>query len=215
MIVLTAEKISKNYSEKNLFREISFSINEGDKIGLIGINGTGKSTLLKLIAGLENPDDGKITCGKNIHIEYLPQDPVFEPGTPVIEHVLKRTLPDAKELMEYEAETILTKLGISDFQADVGILSGGQRKRVALAGVLITPADLLILDEPTNHLDLESRDALIGALREYEGTILMVAHDRYLMTEVADEVWWLKNEGIEVFLDGFPGYDRARRAFLE
>jgi ATP-binding cassette subfamily F protein uup len=197
MSVLVAEKITKSYSEKVLFDKISLAINEGDKIGLIGINGTGKSTLLRVIAGLENPDEGRIICGSDIKIEYLFQSPEFKDGTTVLEHVFKGNTPVMKLIREYEdilqmvdanpgdsyfekkmislsqkmdhleawsieteAKRILTKLGIRDFKADVGKLSGGQRKRVAMAGVLITPADLLILDEPTNHIDNETVDWL-------------------------------------------------------
>ena len=225
MSVLVAEKISKRYSEKILFDEISLAINEGEKIGLIGINGTGKSTLLKVIAGLETADKGRITTGNDVEIGYLLQSPEFKEGTTVLEHVFKGNTPVMKLIREYEgilqrleenpadahfqkkmieltqkmdlmeawsieteAKTILTKLGISDFKADVAKLSGGQRKRVAMASVLITPADLLILDEPTNHIDNETVDWLETYIKNRKGALLMVTHDRYLLDRVANRI---------------------------
>ncbi len=225
MNILAAEKISKSYSEKILFNEISIGIHEGEKIGLIGINGTGKSTLLNVIAGLETPDTGKVICGSSVKIEYLPQNPHFENGTTILEQVYKGSSPVMKILREYEdslqkvsdnpgdsrleqelisltqrmdslevwsleieAKSILTRLGISDFQADVAKLSGGQRKRVALAGVLITPADLLILDEPTNHIDNDTVDWLENYLNKRKGALLMVTHDRYFLDRVANRM---------------------------
>ncbi|MBK5251545.1 MAG: ABC-F family ATP-binding cassette domain-containing protein [Peptostreptococcaceae bacterium] len=225
MSVLVAEKITKSYSEKILFDKISLAINEGDKIGLIGINGTGKSTLLKVIAGMENADEGRIICGGDIKIEYLLQSPEFKDGTTVLEQVFKGNTPVMKLIREYEdalqlldanpgdshfekklillsqkmdsmnawsieteAKRILTKLGIDDFKADVGKLSGGQRKRVAMAGVLITPADLLILDEPTNHIDNETVDWLESYINNRKGALLMVTHDRYLLDRVANRI---------------------------
>jgi len=225
MNILVTEKISKSYSEKILFQDISIGIHDSEKIGLIGINGTGKSTLLRVIAGLDHPDEGRITYGKSIKIEYLPQNPLFEDGTTILEQVFKGTSPVMKLLREYEemlqrnidnpgdselekelialsqrmdtmeawsldteAKSILTKLGISDFQADVGKLSGGQRKRVALASALITPADLLILDEPTNHIDNDTVDWLEKYLNKRKGALLMVTHDRYFLDRVANRM---------------------------
>ncbi len=225
MSVLVAEKITKSYSEKILFDKISLAINEGDKIGLIGINGTGKSTFLRVIAGLENPDEGRIIAGGDIKIGYLFQSPEFKDGTTVLEQVFKGNTSIMKLIRDYEetlqmvednpgdvnfektlislsqkmdslnawsieteAKRILTKLGIDDFKADVGKLSGGQRKRVAMAGVLITPADLLILDEPTNHIDNETVDWLESYIRSRKGALLMVTHDRYLLDRVANKI---------------------------
>lgn len=225
MSILSAERISKSYSEKALFNEISITINEGERIGLIGINGTGKSTLLKVLAGIEVPDTGKIIYGNGAKIEYLPQNPYFEAGTTVLDHIFKgnsplmslireyedvlqgvRDNPDDKHLekrlislcqrmdsqdawsIETEAKSILTKLGITDFRTDVGVLSGGQRKRVAIAGALITPCDLLILDEPTNHIDNKTVDWLESYLNKRKGALLMVTHDRYLLERVANRM---------------------------
>ncbi len=225
MNVLSAEKISKSYSEKILFNDISFSINDGEKLGVIGVNGTGKSTLLKVIAGLEITDIGRIIYRNGIKIEYLDQNPNFEDGTTVLEQVFKGNSPVMKLLREYEsilhkvsenpednwlekelinlsqrmdsmeawtieaeAKSILTKLGIVDFNADVGKLSGGQRKRVAMASTLITPADLLILDEPTNHIDNETVAWLEKYLEKRKGALLMVTHDRYFLDRVANRI---------------------------
>ncbi len=230
MNILSAEGISKSYSEKILFNDIWLGIGEGDKIGLIGINGTGKSTLLKVIAGLETPDTGRIIKANNASIGYLEQNPHFEPGTTVIqqvftgpspvmgllrdyEQVIKKSqdMPGDSQLekrllelmqkmdalnawtLESEAKTILTRLGIEDFDADVAALSGGQRKRIAMAGALINPTDLLILDEPTNHIDNDSVDWLEKYLNARRGALLMVTHDRYFLERVANRIIELDN----------------------
>lgn len=219
MNLISVEGISKSYSEKQLFSNISLGINEGDKIGIIGINGTGKTTLLKLIAGLESSDEGRIIKGNSVTIEYLPQNPDFNPEAKVIEQVFKGNSPVLKFIGEYEeavqnpslsdekimelthkmdslnawdieseAKAVLTKLGISDFEAKVGTLSGGQKKRIALAGALINPSDLLILDEPTNHLDNDTIDWLEQYLNARKGALLMITHDRYFLDRVVNEI---------------------------
>lgn len=188
MNLLSAEKISKAYSERKLFDQISLGINEGEKIGVIGINGTGKSTLLKVLAGVEVPDGGRIIMANGIRIEYLPQNPAFEGEATVLEQVFKELSPAAREMGEYEAKTLLTRLGILDFEAKVGKLSGGQRKRVALAAALTHPADLLILDEPTNHLDNTAVDWLEKYLNRRKGALLMVTHDRYFLDRVVNRI---------------------------
>lgn len=223
--LLSAEKISKSYSEKVLLDQISLGINEGDKIGVIGINGTGKSTLLKLIAGVEYPDEGKIIHANGLRVEYLPQNPLFEENTTVLAQVFKGTSPlmqllrdyeDARQrfekaptdpllekqllsltqemenqqawTVESEAKSILTRLGIFDFDAKVGTLSGGQKKRVAMAAALINPADLLIMDEPTNHIDNTTVDWLEKLLNTRKGALLIVTHDRYFLDRVCNRI---------------------------
>lgn len=223
--ILSAEGISKSYSEKILFNDISVGIGEGDKIGLIGINGTGKSTLLKVIAGLESTDTGRMIKGNSVRVGYLEQSPSFEAGTTVLEQVFVGPAPIMQLLREYElvlkeseqnpddnnlqkrlldlmhkmdslnawaieseAKTILTKLGIENFSADVATLSGGQRKRIAMAGALINPTELLILDEPTNHIDNDSVDWLEKYLNTRKGALLMVTHDRYFLERVANRI---------------------------
>lgn len=219
MNLITLENISKSYSEKELFNNINLGINEGDKIGVIGINGTGKSTLLKIIAGVEVEDSGRIIKNSLINIEYLPQLPEFDAEKTVIQEVFRGNSPIIKVIREYEealedknsnperimrlthsmdnlnawtieseAKAVLTKLGIMDFNVKVGTLSGGQRKRIALAGALVNPSDLLILDEPTNHLDNETIDWLEQYLNKRKAALLMITHDRYFLDRVANEI---------------------------
>lgn len=230
MNLLSAEKISKSYSEKILLNQISLGISEGEKIGVIGINGTGKSTLLKVLAGDEYADEGKIIKANGLRIEYLPQNPLFEDDTTVLQQVFKGNSPVMQLLKEYEdtrqkfdetpgdsrlekrllaltqnmeslqawtaeneAKTILTKLGIFDFNAKISTLSGGQKKRVAMAAALINPADLLILDEPTNHIDNAIVDWLEKYLNSRKGALLMVTHDRYFLDRVSNRIIELDN----------------------
>jgi len=182
MNIISIENISKSFSEKPLLGDINLGIDDQDKIGVIGVNGTGKSTLLKLIAGIEEPDSGKIVRGNSVRIEYLPQNPEFDPDSTVKDYVTG-----------FEIESVLTKLGIEDFGAKLGSLSGGQRKRVALAQALVNPAELLILDEPTNHLDNEAIDWLEQYLKRRKGALLMITHDRYFLDRVANEIVEIDN----------------------
>ncbi|MBP1745048.1 MAG: ATPase component of transporter with duplicated ATPase domain [Firmicutes bacterium] len=182
MNILTVENISKSFSEKPLLSGISLGIDDQDKIGVIGINGTGKSTLLKLIAGTEEPDSGRIVRGGSVRIEYLPQNPEFNPDSKVRDYI-----------HGFEIEAVLTKLGINDFDAKLSSLSGGQRKRIALAQALVNPSELLILDEPTNHLDNEAIDWLEQYLKRRKGALLMITHDRYFLDRVANEIVEIEN----------------------
>ncbi|HWR43021.1 ABC-F family ATP-binding cassette domain-containing protein [Sporomusa sp.] len=225
MNLLSIENLSKTYGEKVLFGQVTFGVDDGDKIGLIGVNGTGKSTFLKVVAGVEQADSGKIMIGSSVQIEYLPQNPEFDAKATVLEQVFKGHSPVMQVLREYEqalteaqhypadverqkrlivltqqmdtqnawqlesdAKTILTKLGITDFAASVSILSGGQRKRVALASALINPADLLILDEPTNHIDNDTVAWLEQYLHKRKGALLMITHDRYFLDRVTNRI---------------------------
>lgn len=254
MNILSAEKISKSYSEKILFNDISIGINEGEKIGLIGINGTGKSTLLKVISGEETPDSGRVITVNGIRIAYLPQNPHFEDGVTVLQQVFKGSSPVMQILREYEdtlqkcndepdnnlygkklillnqkienmgawtieseARNILTRLGIHDFQADVGKLSGGQRKRTAMAGALISPADLLILDEPTNQIDNDTVDWLEDYLNNRKGALLMVTHDRYFLDRIANRIIELDNGKLYSYQANYCKYleMKAEREELE
>ena len=187
MNLLTAEHLTKSYTERLLFDDTDFSINEGDKIGLIGINGTGKSTLLKLVAGLEEPDSGTIVRGRNLTIRYLSQNPTFEKGETVLESIIREN--DGHDHVwdfESQAKTMLNKLGITDHNEVVDHLSGGQKKRVALASVLLSTADLLVLDEPTNHLDSDMAEWLEDYLKRFKGALLMITHDRYFLDSVTN-----------------------------
>ena len=185
MRVLAAENISKSYGERALLSDVTLQINQGDKIGLIGVNGTGKSTLLRLLAGEEAPDGGSIFCQPGHRAAYLPQNPVFAPEDTVLEHVLRGAGRDVQE-ESYRAKAILTKLGVTDFGETVGHLSGGQRKRLAMAAALVRPSEILILDEPTNHLDYERVEWLEGQLKSYKGSLVMVTHDRYFLDRVCN-----------------------------
>ncbi|MCR3922143.1 MAG: ABC-F family ATP-binding cassette domain-containing protein [Firmicutes bacterium] len=188
MILLSAEKITKSYSDKKLLDDITLYLNKGDKIGLIGINGTGKSTLLKIIAELELPDSGTVSKAGDVRIGYLPQNPIYNEKLTVLEQVFKGASTETLESKEYEAKSILTKLGFTDFSIDVSHLSGGEKKRVAIASALINTDEILILDEPTNHLDNEMILWLENYLRKYAGAILMVTHDRYFLDSVTTRI---------------------------
>lgn len=222
MNIMTVEHLSKSYGEKTLFRDASFGMDDRDKIGVIGVNGTGKSTFLKIIAGLDTADEGQISIGNDVRVQFLAQNPPYEPGNTVLQQVFAGDDPELATMREYmevislleqnpgdsglegrlvrigqaidaagtwqlesEAKTVLTKLGITQFDARMESLSGGQRKRVALAAALITPSELLILDEPTNHIDTDSVAWLEQYLQKRRGALLMVTHDRYFLERVA------------------------------
>lgn len=192
MNLLTAENIVKSYALRQLFHHISFGINEGDRIGLIGINGTGKSTLLKILAGEEETDEGTVTYRTGLRIAYLPQNPVFQPNQTILQYVTEgQQAEESYRNIEGEAMAMLLKLGIADAQGNPELLSGGQKKRVALARTLLLPSDFLILDEPTNHLDSEMTEWLEETLRRYSGALLMVTHDRYFLDEVTTRIFEL------------------------
>lgn len=205
-MLIAAEKISKSYTEKILLQECSFFINEGDKIGVIGINGTGKSTLLKIMAQLEEPDSGVVTTQAGARIGYLSQNPMLDENATVLEQVFSGADNQQRELQEYEAKTILNKLGIKSFEDKVGHLSGGQKKRVAMASVLITPCDILILDEPTNHLDNDMIVWLESYLIKYTGAVLMVTHDRYFLDRVITKIAEVSNGSIYLYEANYSKY---------
>jgi len=225
MNLLSIENISKSYSERPLFKEVSLGIDEGDKIGIIGVNGTGKSTFLNVIAGVEVLDAGRILMANKVNIEYLPQNPQFDEDATVLEQIFKGDSPVMRLLRQYEitleelhnrpreeilqrkllslnvnmdamnawqigneAKAILTQLGIINFNSKIGTLSGGQKKRVALAASLITPSELLILDEPTNHIDNESVEWLEQYLNKRKGALLIITHDRYFLDRVSNKI---------------------------
>jgi ATP-binding cassette subfamily F protein uup len=243
MSLLIAEKLTKSYGEKALFKDISFTVEPQDKIGLVGVNGTGKSTLLKVLAGIDSPDTGEISMGKNIRVEYLEQMPDFNPEETILEHVLRgdseimRTIRSYERLLEastedptnekiqeelmvmtdemtrleawtFESEikTVLTKLGITKFNHSVKTLSGGQKKRVALSRVLITPCDLLILDEPTNHMDSDTIDWLEEYLASRKGALLMVTHDRYFLDRVTNRMIELSQGSLYNYQGNYTDY---------
>lgn len=189
MNLLTIENMSKSFTDKVLFDKVSLGINEGDRIGVIGINGTGKSTLLKIIAGLEEPDEGTVTKGKTVKIEYLAQNPVFDESKTILENAVhgKKAEEEYRNL-EGEARSMLEKLGIPEVDGRIDTLSGGQRKRVALVRTLLTTADILVLDEPTNHLDNAMAEWLEDYLNKYRGAFIMITHDRYFLDKVTNKI---------------------------
>ena len=187
-MILAAENISKAYTLKTLLDGATLYVEDGDKMGVIGVNGTGKSTLLKVLAGLEEPDAGSVSRGRNVRVGYLPQNPEFRPGATVLSAVFDGVSADVRELKDYEARTILTRLGIADHDAKVETLSGGQRKKVALAAALVRPCELLILDEPTNHLDNEMVAWLEKQLQAFQGALVMVTHDRYFLERAVNKI---------------------------
>ena len=187
-MILAAENISKAYTLKTLLNGATLYVEDGDKMGVIGVNGTGKSTLLKVLAGLEEPDAGSVSRGRNVRVGYLPQNPEFRPGATVLSAVFDGVSADVRELKDYEARTILTRLGIADHDAKVETLSGGQRKKVALAAALVRPCELLILDEPTNHLDNEMVAWLEKQLQAFQGALVMVTHDRYFLERAVNKI---------------------------
>ncbi len=207
MNILNIEHVSKIFGEKKIFDDVSFGIHAGDKIGIIGINGTGKTTLLKMVAGLEETDQGEIICQNNLRITYLPQNPKFPEGATVLSYVAAGKI-QSDWSTESEAKAILNKLDITENDAKIEHLSGGQQKRVALARTLMNPSDLLILDEPTNHIDNDMALWLEDFLRQFKGAILMVTHDRYFLDRVTNKI-------LEISHGKLYAYEANYSKFLE
>ena len=207
MNILTVDNITKAYGERRLFSNASFYLQEGEKAGIIGINGTGKSTLLKMIAGLEEPDEGKIITANHCMIRFLPQNPQFDDEETVLEAVLRcnRTESNAGYI-EADAKSMLTRLGVTEFGQPCGQLSGGQRKRLALVSVLLSPAEILVLDEPTNHLDNVMSDWLEDVLKKRKGAVIMVTHDRYFLDSVTNRIIEIDKGSIYSYEANYEGY---------
>ena len=187
-MLLSAEHVSINFGARSLLTDVNFYLEPGDKVGVIGINGTGKSTFLRVLSGQLEPDEGTVTRDPNVQVSLLSQNPVMREDATILEQVFLCFPPEFRELNEYEAKAMLTKLGLTDFERRVGTLSGGQRKRLALAAALIHPADVLILDEPTNHLDTTMVTWLEDWLRRFRGGLIMVTHDRYFLERVVNHI---------------------------
>ena len=219
MNLVTIEHLTKSYTERLLFDDTSFSINEGEKIGLIGVNGTGKSTLLKIVAGLEEPDSGSVVRGRSLYIRYLSQIPEFAEGDTVLESVMRENADgshySSPDEMQATAKSMLNKLGIMDHDALTSTLSGGQRKRVALASVLMSTADLLILDEPTNHLDSGMADWLEEYLKSFRGALLMITHDRYFLDSVVGRIVELDKGKLYSYQANYEGFLSLKAERLE
>ena len=254
MILLSLSHIGKTYGEKVIFDDLSLTVDSARKIGLIGINGTGKSSLLKIMAGFETPDRGEVITSNELAIEYLPQNPDFDDDSTVLEQIFKGNSPFMKVLREYErtmaalekhpenaalqeklltlneqmdregawqleseAKAILSKFGLLDFEQKVGQLSGGQRKKIALAGALIRPCNLLILDEPTNHLDNETIGYLEEFLKAKKTGVVMVTHDRYFLERVTNEIVELDKGKLYEYEGNYEAYleQKALRESIE
>lgn len=226
MNLLTAENIEKSFTERKLLNGASFYLEEGEKVGIIGINGTGKSTLLKILAKIEEPDSGKVICANHVVMRYLPQNPVFLPEKTVLESALeaaagkqdtiyaganaggKHEINEKIWEMESSAKAFLTRLGITNFTQKTKELSGGQKKRLALAAILLVPCDILLLDEPTNHIDHEMADWLEDYLKKWKGSLIMVTHDRYFLDSVSNRI-------VEIDKGNIYSYDTNYSGFLE
>lgn len=208
MSLITIEHLTHSYTERKLFEDAFFSLNENEKVGVIGINGTGKSTLLKILAGREQPDAGTITTSRNLRVAYLPQTPVFSKE----QTVLSAALPPAEEIAvspesyEPDAKSYLSKLGFTDFSQPVAELSGGQRKRVALVRTLLTPCDVFILDEPTNHLDSAMSEWLEQFLKSWKGALIMITHDRYFLDSVVNRILEVDKGKLYSYSCNYPEY---------
>ncbi len=207
MNLINIENITKYFTDTPLFENASFTVDEAEKIGIIGINGTGKTTLLKMLVGMEEPDTGTVTRANNIVVRYLPQTPDFHKDTTVLEAVMegKRTHENEWSL-ESDAKTMLQRLGIADYDLKVDTMSGGQRKRVALANTLLSKADILVLDEPTNHLDSAMADWLEEYLRAYKGALVMVTHDRYFLDSVSNRIVEIDKGKIYSYQTNYTGF---------
>ena len=227
-MLLNAEHLSMNYGTKQLFTDVSLYLNPGDRVGIIGINGTGKSSLLRVLAGRAEADSGSVTRDPNVQVSYLPQNPEMDGENTVLTQVFAAWPAEFRALAEYEAVAMLNRLGITDMDQPIAALSGGQRKRVALAAALIHPSDVLILDEPTNHLDAEMVAWLEGRLRQFRGGIVMVTHDRYFLERVVTRIAELSRAKLSYYEANYSKYlelkaesaqmqaatERKRRALL-
>ena len=210
MNIITLERISKVFTERKVFEDTDFYLQEGEKVGVVGINGTGKTTLLRIIGGLEEPDDGKVIRANHLVIRYLPQHPQYQPEDDMLECITKGLTGEEKVNTQTQAKTMLTGLGINDFTQKAGTLSGGQQKRLALVEVLLSDADVLLLDEPTNHLDQMMTAWLEGELRRTRKTIVMVTHDRYFLDCVCNRIVEVDKGKIYSYQENYSGFLRLK-----
>ena len=214
-MLLSAEQLTKTYGTRVLLDGVSFYVEPGDKVGIIGVNGCGKSTLLRLLAGAEEPDEGTVRPDPNVRLAYLPQNPVFPGEHTVLEQVLLGLDGEDRTLAEYEAKTILNQLGVPRFDQKVGELSGGERRRVALAAVLARPCDVLLLDEPTNHLDDRMVGWLEDYLRSWKGALVMVTHDRYFLERIVTKMVEVEGGRLYTYEGNYDKYLERKAARLE
>ena len=210
-MLISAQHIEKNYGMKILLDDVDFYLNPGEKYGIIGVNGTGKSTLLRILSGQESPDAGKVSFDPNVQVSFLKQNPDMNPEASVLGQVFLGFPAEFRSLKEFEAKTMLTKLGITDFTQKIGSLSGGQKKRVALATALIHPAEVLILDEPTNHLDAYMVEWLEDWLRKFRGGVIMVTHDRYFLERVCNRICQVERGKLYFYEANYSKYLELRQ----
>ena len=216
MNIMTLEGVSKTLGNTTLFRDVVLGVDEQERIGLIGVNGTGKSTLLEIAAGVREPDGGKVITRNGLRIAYLPQNPEFDPEKSILENVVFK-IEQSEEYwnIEGEAKAMLQRLDIPDPDGSPAVLSGGQRKRAALAAALLTPCDLLILDEPTNHLDHEMIEWLQNRLESFRGALLMVTHDRYFLDEVTNVIWEIDRGSIFSYPGNYEKYLETKQSRMD
>lgn len=207
MNLLTIKNLNKSYTDKVLFKDADFYLETGDKVGIVGVNGTGKSTLLRIIAGIEEPDSGEYIKGNHVVINYLPQSPEFQKNTTIYDYVISVNTESGSSFdIEGEAKTILNHLGFTDYSLTLDHLSGGQKKKVALAGALLSKNEVLILDEPTNHLDNYMIEWLEGWLKSYKGALIMVTHDRYFLDLVCNRIVEIDKGHLYSYQENYEGF---------
>ena len=210
-MLLSAEHLSKNYGMKTLLEDVDIYLEAGEKIGVIGVNGTGKSTMLRVLSGDEHPDEGTVRLDPGVQVSCLRQNPDMDPEATVLQQVFLGYPSEFRQLKEFEAKTMLTKLGMTEFDKKIGTLSGGQRKRVALASALIHPADVLLLDEPTNHLDAYMVEWLEEWLRKFRGGLIMVTHDRYFLERVCNRICQVERGKLYFYEANYSKYLELRQ----
>ena len=216
MNLINIENLTKSFTDRKLFNGASFSLQEGEKVGVIGINGTGKTTLFRMIMGQEETDEGTITIANHVVLRYLPQHPEFDPDKSSLDCVLEGNVTEENRWsIESEAKAMMTRLGIKDFLQPAGQLSGGQRKRLALISVLLSPADILLLDEPTNHLDNDMADWLEEYLKKWRGALIMITHDRYFLDSVTNRIIEIDKGLIYSYETNYSGYLELKTQRLE
>lgn len=214
-MLLSAEHITRSLGARTLLDHVDLYLDRGEKIGVIGSNGAGKSTLLKILAGAEEPESGVVRPDPNVRLEYLPQTPDYDPKNTVLEQVFAGVDGLGREVAGHEAKTVLTRLGFTDFERRMGTLSGGERRRVALASVLVRPSDVLLLDEPTNHLDTEMIGWLEDFLRRWKGALVMVTHDRYFLERVVSRMVEVENAKLTFYEGNYADYLQRKAELLE
>lgn len=214
-MLLSAEHITRSLGARTLLEDVSLYLDRGEKLGVIGANGAGKSTLLKILAGAEEPEGGSVRLDPGVRLGYLPQIPEYGAGNTVLEQVLTGLTPSDREVAGYEAKAVLTRLGLGEFERKMGTLSGGERRRTALASVLVRPADVLLLDEPTNHLDAEMTAWLEEFLKRWRGALVMVTHDRYFLERVVDRMAEVENAKLTFYQGNYADYLQKKAELLE